>query len=157
MTVEFSGGSARTAAEIDAHAQALDLRLPADYRRFIMRQDGATPGDNQYDVSICDLCAVSRFIPIAEVAEQSAVVQNLPATAIPIAWAAGGNFVYLDTGEPGGVYFRDHEEPQVEYRLSATFEKFLERLEPYTPDDDELEPDVESVWINPDFLESLKK
>lgn len=156
MTIDFSEGAKRSARELDRFERTITLRLPDDYRRFLAANDGARPADNRFAFRDNAHCSVNRFIPIQQIAAQSASIDDLADTRITIAWAEGGNFVCLDTR--GGVYFWDHEEPHIDYRLADSFDDFLTLLQPASVDDVTLDPaQVEYAWIDPEILEQAKK
>jgi len=143
---------------VQVFEQLVGLKLPADYRRFVSQQDGACPDDNVFDVGDDNDCGVNEFILIAEISDEKSFIENLRATRLPIARAEGGNYVCLETAAPGGVYFWDHEEPDVEYRLADSFREFLDKLQPDSPADTDLDPaDVKKVWVDPEFLKTLNK
>jgi len=158
MTVNMSGGTARNAAEIAASEANLGVQLPDDYRAFVAQDDGARPDNNRYELNEANGFGVSAFIPLARIAEERRYIENLPAARFPVAWDESGNYVCLETGARGGVYFWDHEEPHREYRLTDNFGQFLENLQPASPEDVKLDPaDVNSAWIDPDFLRQLRE
>lgn len=154
----MTGGAARTAAEIAAVEISMGLNLPTDYRAFLQQHDGARPEDNRFDISKTNSSSVNCFIALEDVSSERRFIENLPATRIPVAWDDSGNYVCLETAPQGGVYFWDHEEPHREHRIADCFGDFLEKLEPDSLDDFELDPSrVKRVWINPDFLAKIKK
>ena len=156
MTVDFSESVERSESELDSFERTLNLQLPEDYRRFLAANDGARPADNRFAFRSDAYCSVNRFIPIPQIAAQSASIDDLADTRIAIAWAEGGNFVCLDTR--GGVYFWDHEQPHIDYRLADSFDDFRSLLEPASVDDVTLDPaQVEYAWIDPEILEQAKK
>lgn len=158
MSIGLSGGTAQSGKALNAFERITGLRLPKDFRTFLLAQDGARPDGNSFDVGDSNSCAVNRFIPLAEIAEQCSMIENLPATRLPIAWAEGGNYVCLETSATGGIYFWDHELPDEEHRLADSFDEFLNQLQPASVADVEIDPaTVKRVWIDPDFLKSLKK
>lgn len=158
MTVSLSGGVTRSEEELAGCEDALGLRLPADYRAFLRQNDGARPADNKFAIPNATSFGVNRFIPIGEVGAERRCIENLPATRVPVAWDNSGNYVCLETGPGAGVFFWDHEEPHIDRRIADSFEEFLERLEPDSLDDVRLDPaSVEKAWINPEFLERIKK
>lgn len=135
------------------------LGEPADpqYVRFISENDGAKPETNIFKVGETNDAAVNRFIPISEVPTEMTYIENLPGKAFPVAWASCGNYVFLDQGAGGAVFFWDHEVEDDPVKLADSFDAFLESLEPFDINSIELEPgQVEEVWIDPDFLKSLK-
>src|SRR5262249_46297102 len=78
---------------------------------------------------------------------------------VPIAYAAGGNYVCVGMGSRGyGVYFLDHEFKGDEAltRLTRSIPEFLAALRPF--EKPSLAPgQVKRVWINPEFAKRLKK
>lgn len=94
---------------------------------------------------------------------------RIPDTCIPIGEDAGGNVCCLNLTEPnyGCVYYWDHDEEHDEpitidqlYFISDSFESFMESLDVYTEDDDDdvdVEGSDDDVWIDPDFLEEMKR
>jgi len=101
---------------------------------------------------------VNQFIPVAEIQKERAYLENIPAKAYPIAWAECGNYVFVDEGKNGAVFFWDHEIPEEITELAANFGAFLDLLEPFDIKTIELKPgQVKRVWVNPEFLKRLKK
>jgi len=75
-----------------------------------------------------------------------------------VAWAEGGNYVFVDEGSNGQVFFWDHEEPAKIAKLGDNFDAFLSSLEPFDVKAIEVKPgQVKKAWINPDLLKRLKK
>ena len=130
MKIRLSEGAARSEVEIASAERALGLRLPVDFRRFVSAHDGAEADSNVFDVGDYNDSGVNQFIPLARVADQAALIENLSASRIPIAWAEGGNYVCLETAQTGGVFFWDHEEPHIDHKLAESFDQFLAQLEP---------------------------
>ena len=78
--------------------------------------------------------------------------------AYPIAWAEGGNYVFIDEGKNGAVFFWDHEVPEEIKEVAPNFEAFLDHLEPFDINAIQLKPEqVKKAWIDPEFLKRLKK
>ena len=105
MTVTLTDGAARTEFEIAAAERDLAVRLPADYRQFLSAHDGAEADNNIFDVGEYNDSGINQFIPLAEIAEQAAMIENLSHTRIPVAWAEGGNYVCLETAPYGWRLF----------------------------------------------------
>lgn len=158
MSVILKHGVARTEQEISAFEQSLNTKLPRDYLQFLSHNDGARP-DSNFFVFVDEMrCSVNRFIPISDIQEETSYIENLPTTRIPIALAEGGNYVCLGTDAAGGVFFWDHEEPHLDHRIAESFSRFLESLQAAdlsscVADD----AGVRHAWIDPAFLESIKK
>lgn len=107
-----------------------------------------------------DSAGVNEFIPVIDVGKQRAYIENIPTNAYPIASASCGNYVLIDEGQNGAVFFGDHELPDKLTKLAGRFRAFLELLEPFDPDSIQLKPgqvEVERVWIDPEFLNKLGK
>jgi hypothetical protein len=68
-----------------------------------------------------------------------------------------GNYVLIDEGKSGAVYFWDHETGDAT-KLALTFGDFLNLLEPFDIKTIELKPSqVKKAWIDPKFLKNLRK
>src|SRR5438876_525198 len=78
-------------------------------KRFWKENDGAKPETNIFSIDERNEYGVNRFIPIAEIFDERQKIENLPSAAYPIAWADGGNYVLVDEGRAGAVYFWEHE------------------------------------------------
>ena len=48
---------------------------------------------------------MNGFIPVSEIQKARACIENIPRRAYPIAWAEGGNYVFIDEGGNGAVFF----------------------------------------------------
>jgi hypothetical protein len=146
MKVKLKNG--RPAAEGMALTleHALGCRLSDSFKGFISSRDGAKPETNIFKINEQNDSGVNGFIP------------DIPAKAYPVAWAEGGNYVFIDEGKNGAVYFWDHEAPQSVTELAANFGAFLDPLEPFDINTIELKPgQVKKVWVDPEFLNRLKK
>lgn len=137
---------------------ALGCQLSDSYKSFIRVHDGAEPETNIFRISEKNESGVNRFIPVSEIFKERARVKNLPMSAFPVAWAEGGNYVFVDEDRDGAVFFWDHEEPEKAVKLAANFGAFLELLKPFDIKTVKLKPgQVKKVWIDPEFLKRLKK
>lgn len=84
-------------------------------------------------------------------------IENLPGRSFPVAWAEGGNYVFVNLAAGGAVFFWDHERPENIVRLASSFRSFLELLEPFDINSIKLKPDqVKKARIDPDFLKGLQ-
>ena len=158
MKIKLKNG--KCASELDFHALEEDLgyRLSESFRAFCRSNDGAEPETNIFRIIGRNESAVNRFIPVNGILNQSSFIENLPERAYPIAWAEGGNYVFIDEDQGGAVFFWDHENPVQITKLEADFEAFLHVLEPFDIKSVQLMPDqVKKVWVNPDFMKKLKK
>jgi hypothetical protein len=81
---------------------------------------------------------------------------SLPQNTIPIARTEGGDIlcIKLNTNNFGAVQLFDHDTEKL-INVSPTFDKLMEMLQPF--EDPDLEGyTVTKVWVDPDFLKSLK-
>lgn len=128
----------------------LSCRLPASYRDFIGRHNGAKPSDNAFSLSGNE-SGVRSFIPIEEAATLRDQIEGFPSHAIPIAEDGCGNYVWLEP-DAGAVFFWDHELDESGVRIADSFEDFLALLRPFDPSSVKLKPgQVIRVWIDPNF------
>jgi hypothetical protein len=120
--------------------------------------DGAKPESNIFQIGTSNSAGIDRFIPLSDILKERSCIENLPATAYPVAWVSGGNYVYIDEAKNGAVYFWDHEEPWNICNLAPSFSEFLELLRPFDEASVQLKPgQVKRAWVDPEFLKRLKK
>ncbi len=126
-------------------------RLPESYLLFLKEHDGAKPEDNVFNLSERNSAGVERFVPISESIGVRDAVEGFPRNMLPIAWATGGNFVYLNPAS-GAVYFWDHENDSTDMKLADSFEGFIAALKRFESEQIKLKPgQVKKVWVNPNF------
>ena len=144
-----------SSSEIDGFEAAFNATLPGDYRQFLSQYNGSKPETNIFKVNERTDSGVNAFIPLTELLkERSLIGDEIPTKAIPIAWAEGGNFVCLDLGNAGAVFFWDHEEPERPTQLARSFTAFLDILRPFDVSSIKLKPgQVKSAWIDPSLLQ----
>jgi hypothetical protein len=137
---------------------ALGCELSKQFRSFVQRRDGAVPETNVFRISENNESGVNGFIPVSQILQERTRLENIPAKAYPIAWAEGGNYIYIDEEKGGAVFFWDHERPREVARLAADFDAFLAILEPFDIKKIILRPrQVKKVWVDPEFLKRLNK
>lgn len=157
MKVKLTNGRPAPLADIEKLQREIGSALPKSFLEFIRQHDGAEPETNIFKIGGVNESGVNGFIPVREIPTERANIENLPPTAFPIAWAEGGNYVFVDTAS-GAVYFWDHEQPTPPVRMASDFTSFMEMLEPFDPSSIQLKPgQVKSAWIDPDFLKSLNQ
>lgn len=148
------------AAEADVRALEvlLGARLPEEYRRFLLANNGAEPEDNEFSIPDDDNSSgVNEFLSVDQIREEVQRFGNrFPRDMIPIAFAEGGNLVFL-ARDGRAVMFWDHEyelgprDPFI--KIAPSFDAFWESLEKFDPESVQLNPDdIESVWVDPDLL-----
>ena len=155
MKVKLTRGRSALLADIETLEREIGEALPNSFLEFIRQNDGAEPETIIFKIGDVNQSGVNGFIPVREIADERANIENLPSTAFPVAWAEGGNYVFVDAAS-GAVYFWDHEQPTPPVPTASDFAAFTELLEPFDQGAIKLRPgQVKSVWIDPDFLKSL--
>ena len=158
MVIKLSNGKPSSEAAIRKLEARLGYDLSAPVRAFIRENNGAEPEANKFRIDEKNQSAVRKFIPVEEISEECLGIENLPSKAYPIAWDSFGNYVLVDEGRDGKIYFWDHEQPDRLAEIAHDFGRFLYMLEPFDANSIQLKPgQVKSVWIDPDFMKSLKK
>ena len=142
-----------------AHA----LRLPEDYRQFLLEHNGGVPQNNTEGVrAFFCLGDHERWSLEAWFAQCQG---QLPPELCPVAIDGRGNIYCIGhtEKEAGAVYLwacqaNSDDGPRLA-RASASFARFLNGLEPYDPDDlPEVHDDDWEAWLNDeDDVESEQK
>lgn len=135
-------------------------KLPEEYRRFVLKADGAEPDTNVFSIDGDGESGVNRFIPLeGTLREQQYVKGEVEFSVLPVAWAECGDYVCLNL-ENGEVYFWDHEAPITRKRwrkLSGSFDEFLNSLSPFDAGNVTLKPgQVREVWVDPEFRKKFE-
>lgn len=155
MTVKLGGFLPTSKEDIKSLENALGRKLPAGYIDFLLFYNGAKPATNIFYVSEDTDCGVNRFIPCKDVVKELKYIDYISEDIIPIAWAECGNYVLLNLSN-GKIFFWDHEIPDKQIELALGILEFLEKLKPFDTNSVELkEEQVNSVWIDQDFLKNL--
>lgn len=175
MTISIKkSGPKIEASAIENLERELAYSFPDDYKRFLLGFNGGTPETNSFDVPATKTgSGVRIFYGVLGagkdedlVHEQRLLKDRLPVGIIAIAEAVGGNRVCLSlrAEDRGTVFFWDHELESEEdlaaalAKLASSFDAFLLLLRKFDPQSVELRPEqVEHVWVDPEFLKSLKK
>ena len=158
MKIKLKNGKPAAEETTLALETALDCRLSASFKVFLQAHDGAQPETNIFKIGGKNESGVNRFIPAGEIQKERDRIENIPKKGYPVAWAEGGNYVFIDEGRNGAVFFWDHELPEKIIELAANFGAFLDILEPFDIKTIQLKPgQVKKVWIDPEFLKRLKK
>lgn len=154
MAIKMNNYKSTSADEIVSIEQNLNVSFPETYRNFLLKYDGATPESNILENN--ESVNVDRFIPLSELGNRATGVEGFPHDALPIAEAAGGNFIYLKKSD-FSVWFWDHEIDSGDLELAPSFDEFMRQLIPFDIDSVELKPgQVEASWVDPDFLKELE-
>jgi hypothetical protein len=159
MKIILKEGKSASKKSVQQLEEALGCPISDSFRRFVSENDGSKPESNRFKISEDNGAAVNRFIPVSEILEERQYIDNIPSQAYPIAWASCGNYVLLDEGEGGKVYFWDHEfEDENITELADSFDSFLSVLEPFDRNSIKLKPgQVKSVWIDPEFKKFIEE
>lgn len=136
----------------------LGVSIPEGYRNFLLATDGGKP----VDYMVTRELGLTRFLGAREIAKaRTRLRERLPETLLPIADAAGGNYVCISTAaaDLGAIYYWDHElEPlgKAAQRIASSFDEFVSELRVWSRT--ELGPArVISVEIDPEFLRTVKE
>jgi hypothetical protein len=157
MKVKLHGGEPASEQDILTLEKGLDCKVSDSYRKFLLEHNGAKPGRNIFKISANHEAGVNSFIAAKEIMKERRYIENIPPKAFPVAWAEGGNYVFVDESNNGAVYFWDHETAETT-KLAFTFGDFLNLLQPFDPKTVELKPgQVKRVWIDPEFLKRINK
>jgi len=158
VKIKLKNGKSASEDSIHELEAELGCSLSESFRAFVRANDGSSPETNIFKINEKNESGVNAFIPIRDIANEQNRIENLPRKAYPVAWAEGGNYVFIDEGNRGRVFFWDHQEPENTTQIAESFGAFLALLEPFDVKSIELKPgQVKSAWINPDFLKHLKK
>jgi hypothetical protein len=159
MAIRMKGSRPVSAGDIVALEHALGLKLPGQYREFLLQYNAATPETNVFDIpGGSNQSAVNKFIPIEGLLSERKNVDGVACRFLAVAWAEGGNYVCLDLDSGGEVFFWDHERPSDELRLATNWNAFVEMLCPFDVSTIELKPgQVKKVWVDPEFLRDLRE
>ena len=158
MKIKLNNGKPAAEESIVALEAALGFPLSDSFRVFAKSQDGAKPEANIFKVSHDNRCGVNRFIPVSEISKERTRLDHLGQRAYPVAWAEGGNYVIIDEGRHGAVFFWDHEAPKTPAELAGGFAAFHDLLEPFDAGMVRLEPgQVKRVWVDPEFLKKREE
>jgi hypothetical protein len=161
MKITLAKGKQAPPEAVQKLEQVLGCPISSDFRRFISENDGARPQDNSFPIGKNNSSGVRRFIPVSKILKERQYIDNIPDRAYPIAEDSFGNYVLLDEGTGGKVYFWDHEfEDDNITHLADSFDQFLSMLEP--PDEDAINEKIKSmkvlsVWTHPDFDRIIKE
>jgi len=157
MTLKLTKGRIASQNDIIALEHRIGEPLVPEILEFVAQNDGAEPETNIFKVGTANESGVNSFIPIREIISEMRRVENLPDRAYPIAWAEGGNYVFVNQADDGAVYFWDHEQPCSLVKLANGFRSFLELLVPFDVSSIKLKPgQVKKVWIDSAFLKEFQ-
>jgi hypothetical protein len=146
MGVKITGGGAATSSDVSLLERTIDAPLDPAFLEFVKHNDGGTPEPNIFPVGGDNDADVSQFLPVREIPALMRTIEGLPSGSFPIARAAGGNFVLINSVQGGAVYFWDHELPSQSVKLTDSLQQFLNNMVPF---------DINKVTLNPDQIKSV--
>ena len=157
--------------EIADYEISIGMALPADYKFFLLKYNGAISDKNTFDIpTINNSAGVDKFFSLDELHRNFSVFrERIPAGFLPIADASCGNLVCLVLKGPqlGNVFFWDHEleadegEPPSDknvFKIADSFSNFLFKLRKF--DESKIllkEGQVKRAWANPNFKPKFSK
>jgi SMI1-KNR4 cell-wall len=158
MKVGLEGGGIASERDIVALEKLIGQPLDLGFRKFIAENDGAIPESNAFPVNgISNFGGVNEFTLVKEIIEERAYFETIGKHAYPVALSAGGNYVVLDQGRGGAIFFWDHELDAFSM-IAGSFVEFLDMIEPFDESSIKLAPgQVISAWIDPDFLKQFSE
>ena len=157
MKIKLLKGRVALPIDIAALEQRIGEPLVTEFIEFVSGNDGAEPESCIFKIGETNESGINAFIAVKDIAKEMSLIESLPKRSFPIAWAEGGNYVFIDQSESGAVFFWDHEQPDKIARLADSLHSFLERLEPFDIRTFKLNPgQVKKAWIDPDFLKSIQ-
>jgi hypothetical protein len=158
MNIKFSKPKPFESKDLNYLAAYVGCDLPDDLINFFRDFNGSKPETNIFSVCDDNDSGVNYFIPLSDVVDESKYIGVVERNIIPIAVAEGGNYVVVACQENFSIFFWDHEKKDELIFLANGIYDFLSTLNPFDPDSVELKDgQVESAWIDPDFLKSLKE
>lgn len=159
MTVQLKRAGAGASEDDLRHIeQVIGFPISRTFADFVRAHNGAVPETNTFNIAQGNQSGVNRFIPVSDILAERQRLEPIPRGAYPVAWAEGGNYVFINEEEGGKVYFWDHEVADGTHFLADTFDAFLANLTPFDVRSVSLAPgQVKRAWINKDFLKRIKK
>ena len=152
--------------------ELIKYKLPKEYVEFLIKYNGGYPENNIIELRDDEMktIAISDFfgIGIERINDLKATFEvykdRLPKGFIPIARTEGGNIVCLSRHN-GSLFFWDHDtellNEDIGYKyllpIANNFVDFLNMIKPDNSVEDLDGYEVEEVWVDPDFLEEMKK
>nr|WP_321232909.1 ankyrin repeat domain-containing protein [uncultured Psychroserpens sp.] len=147
-----------TEKDISKFEQDIDVKLPKDYKKFILKNNGGRPTLNIFETLGGEYESdIQFFFGITEEGiydlrrNQTNLPNNLIGKFLPIAIDSGGNLILLQL-DSNTVHFFDHEIEEI-VTISNSFKEFLKDL--YVLDEDESELDLAVYSQNTKYFESL--
>ncbi|HMY18600.1 MAG TPA: SMI1/KNR4 family protein, partial [Polyangium sp.] len=144
----FDEGAPLTAEDIDALETTVGKPFPPEYRAFLLAHNGGRPESAIVDIDDCPAGAsvVQMFLGVTGPVESETLEWSwkvfqgrIPERLLPVADDPFGNLfcLSLDDQDRGCVFFLDrYEESPAQPHLAArSWNDFLAKLRPYTPEE----------------------
>ncbi|MHB8885252.1 MAG: SMI1/KNR4 family protein [Methylovirgula sp.] len=147
MPVEFSDvGALLTDKQLDRLERDIDVKLPAPYRKFLLRTNGGKPHPDFFPIAEHDTLTFGRINSLFGVgrAERQTnvdwhykmLIGQLPNYALPIAGTVSDDVIFVALGalDEGRIYFWERGDARLEggydnsYVIAPNFDVFLEKL-----------------------------
>lgn len=178
LNLQFSPPCGPAPDEAIAGAERqLEVRIPRDYRQFLLEVcNGGRPEDNVFERLDDDVSTgVVSFLGVGRPDAHDDMVKvyeifkdRVPSWLLPVARAEAGNLICISIRkeDEGAIYFWDHEleadegEPPTEENLTLladSFRSFASALRPTAGEEMPQDMEVKRAWVDPAFLEQLKK
>jgi cell wall assembly regulator SMI1 len=132
--------------DIEKVERDYNIRLPQDYRDFLLEHNGGVPQPDTFDLLLAGKPSssdVRRFLGIGGASQDSLETQRkldtnhvMPDSLLPIAYDSGGSVICLSVREAdyGKVYFWDNQDVDLSdpyrnvYYVANSFTEFLNSL-----------------------------
>jgi hypothetical protein len=131
-------------------------RIPKEFTRFLYKYNGGRLASNIFKINENYDISINKFLTLSEMEGIIPHIENIGKCVFPFALVEGGNYLLINF-ENSSISYWDHEEPYKKYSLSDNIQAFLLKLESFDVNSVDLPEDqVESVWVDPEFLKSLR-
>ncbi|ERJ11075.1 SMI1/KNR4 family protein [Haloplasma contractile] len=150
--------------QVDRLEQRLNLKLPLDYKEFLIKTNGGIPEDNVF-IHADQSFSIDTFFGFVsnEIDNLNNQFKNFQTIStnhyLPICRLEGGDLLVINFNEHdyGNIMLCEHETDQM-IKISETFDTFTKLVTPYNPTSGELSGyEVLDVKIDPDFLKELEE
>ena len=157
MTIEIRDKKKISNTDILNFENFYHCRVPKNFIRFLYKYNGGKLDSNVYKINENYDISINKFLTLSEMEEIIPHIENIGECVFPFALVEGGNYLLINF-ENGSISYWDHEEPYKKYFLSDNIQGFLLKLESFDVNSVDLPEDqIKSVWVDPEFLKSLKK
>jgi hypothetical protein len=157
MKINLNGGGEASPEDIAALEKIIGVPLDNEFLEFVKTHDGAEPDDNCFVINAEEgEDGIRSFIAVKDIPAEMEHMELRPG-AYPVAYDSFGNYLVIDGGKSGAVYFWDHEEEEKLIKIASGFGNLLNKLKPDDISEKSIPHKVISVWHNPDADKILAK